>query len=111
MGELARIVRRHVKYNDNNKFQVFISYTHADQAKVDYVRYSGMSDIIHKIEPEMLCDELNVFKAGIITEVTPLSYNVRDDRWTFTVFGYGVYNEKMTTKEIVRKYYFDKEDQ
>ena len=63
-----------------------------------------------KIEPEMLCDELNFFKAGIITEVTPLSYNVRDDRWTFKVFGYGVYNEKMTTKEIVRKYYFDTEE-
>lgn len=110
MCEPARIVRKHVKYPGNNKFQVFISYTHEDQAMSDYKRYFAMSDSIHKIEPEMLCDELNFFKAGIITEVTPLSYNVRDDRWTFKVFGYGVYNEKMTTKEIVRKYYFDKEE-
>lgn len=108
--EPQRIVKKHVKYPGHNKFQVFIRYTHEDPAMSDYKRYSAMSDSIHKIEPEMLCDELNFFKASIITEVTPLSYNIRDDLWTFTVFGYGVYNEKMTTKEIVRKYYFDKEE-
>lgn len=65
----------------------------------DYKRYSAMSDSIHKIEPEMLCDELNFFKAGIITEVTPLSYNVRDDRWTFTVFGYGFIMKRWQQKK------------
>ena len=35
-----RIVKKHVKYPGNNKFQVFISYTHDDQAKADYIRYS-----------------------------------------------------------------------
>ena len=63
MCEPSRIVRKHVKYPGNNKFQVFISYTHDDQAKADYIRYSGMSDAIHRIEPEMLCDELNFFQS------------------------------------------------
>lgn len=109
MNEPARIVRKHVKYLEgHNQFQVFMSYTNNDQAMSDYKRYSGMSDSVHKIEPEMLCDELNIFKLGIILDVTPLQYDVRKDLWTFTVIGYGVYNEKMTTKEIVSQYYLKK---
>lgn len=108
MCESARIVRKHVKYPGNNTFQVFISYTHEDQAMSDYKRYSGMSDMIYKIEPEMLCDELNFFKSGIITDVTPLQYDCRTDTWSFNVYGFGVYNEKMTTKEIVSQYYIKK---
>ena len=108
MSEPQRIVKQHVKYPGNNTFQVFIRYTHEDQAMSDYKRYSGMSDMIHKIEPEMLCDELNFFKSGIITDVTPLQYDCRTDTWTFNVYGFGVYNEKMTTKEIVSQYYIKK---
>lgn len=85
-----------------------MAYTNEDHAMSDYKRYSDMSDLIHKIEPEMLCDELNMFKAGIILDVTPLQYDVRNDRWTFTVLGYGVYNGELTTKEIVSQYYLKK---
>lgn len=107
--EPQRIVKKHVKYLEGyNQFQVFVSYTHEDQAMSDYKRYSGMSDSVHKIEPEMLCDELNIFKLAIILDVTPLQYDIRNDQWTFTVRGYGVYNEKMTTKEIVSQYYLKK---
>lgn len=107
--ELQRIIRKHVKYPEgHNQFQVFMAYTNEDQAMSDYKRYSSMSDLIRKIEPEMLCDELNIFKAGIITFLTPLQYDIKNNRWTFTVIGYGVYNEKMTTKEIVSKYYLEK---
>lgn len=52
--------------------------------------------------------ELNFFKSGIITDVTPLQYDCRTDSWTFNVYGFGVYNEKMTTKEIVSQYYLKK---
>lgn len=88
---LTRIVRKNVKYPEgHNQFQVSIS--------------------IHKIEPEMLCDELNIFKAGIITFVTALQYDIRNDRWNFNVLGYGVYNGELTTKEIVRNYYLHTEE-
>lgn len=83
--EPQRIVKKHVKYPGNNTFQVFIRYTHEDQAMSDYKRYSG-----------------------IITDVTPLQYDCRTDTWTFNVYGFGVYNEKMTTKEIVSQYYIKK---
>lgn len=109
MSEPQRIVKKHVKYLEGyNQFQVFISYTHEDQAMSDYKRYSDMSDRIYKIDPEILCEELNIFKAAIIREVTPLQYDVRKDRWTFTVIGYGVYNGELTTKEIVSQYYLKK---
>lgn len=109
MCEPESIVRKHVKYLEGyNQFQVFISHTNESRAMSDYKRYSCMSDSIHKIEPDMLCEKLDIFKAGIITEVTPLQYDIRNDRWTFTVIGFGVYNEKMTTKEIVSQYYIKK---
>lgn len=111
MGEQATIVRKNVKYPEgHNQFQVSMSYTDYDHAMSDYKRYSSMSDSIHKIEPEMLCDELNIFKAGIITFVTALQYDIRNDRWNFNVFGYGVYNRELTTKEIVRNYYLYTEE-
>lgn len=45
MCEPARIVRKHVKYPGNNAFQVFIRYTHEDQAMSDYKRYSVVCQI------------------------------------------------------------------
>lgn len=109
--ESQRIVRKHVKYLEGyNQFQVSMSYTNYEHAMSDYKRYSGMSDSVHKIEPEMLCEELNIFKAGIIIFVTALQYDIRNDRWNFNVLGYGVYNGELTTKEIVRNYYLHTEE-
>nr|DAR03353.1 MAG TPA: hypothetical protein [Caudoviricetes sp.] len=106
--EPQRIVKKRVEYPGNHTFKVFIRYTNAEHAKSEYERYVYMSDSMAKIEPELLCDKLDLFKAGIITSVSPLQYDVRTDTWTFNVYGFGVYNEKMTTKEIVSQYYIKK---
>lgn len=106
--EPQRIVKKHVEYPGNNTFKVFIRDTDAEHAKSEYERYVYMSDRMVKIEPELLCEKLDFFKAGIITSVSPLQYDVRTDTWTFNVYGFGVYNEKMTTKEIVSQYYLKK---
>lgn len=106
--ETQRIVRKHVEYPGNNTFKLFIRDTDGKLAKAEYERYVYMSDSIAKIEPELLFDKLDFFKAGIITSVSPLQYDVRTDTWTFNVYGFGVYNEKMTTKEIVSQYYLKK---
>ena len=70
-----------------------------------YEQYTRMSDGIQKIEPEILHDELSIFKAGIITEVTPLQYNIRTGRWTYKIYMYGVFNGELTPKQIIRNYY------
>lgn len=106
MGERKEpIVHKYVKLHKHNRFQIEVSTNLQEIGMQGYERYSNMSDSIHKIEPVMLHEELNNFKAGIITDVTPLQYDIRKDRWTYTIYGYGVYNKRMTTKEIVRNYY------
>ena len=106
MGERKEpIVHKYVKLYKHNRFQIEVSTNLQEIGMQGYERYSNMSDSIHKIEPVMLHEELNNFKAGIITDVTPLQYDIRKDRWTYTIYGYGVYNKRMTTKEIVRNYY------
>lgn len=99
------IVHKYVKLHKHNLFQIEVSTNLQEIGMQGYERYSNMADSIHKIEPVMLHEELNNFKAGIITDVTPLQYDIRKDRWTYTIHGYGVYNKRMTTKEIVRNYY------
>ena len=106
MGEKKNpILHKYVKLHKHNRFQVQVTTNLQEIGMQGYERYSNMADSIHKIEPVMLHEELNNFKAGIITEVTPLQYDIHNDMWTYSIHGYGVYNAKMTVKEIVRNYY------
>lgn len=99
------ILKKYAKRIDDNRFEIYISTNLQEIGMQGYERYTRMSDGLQKIEPEMLHDELSIFKAGIITDVTPLQYDIRRDRWTYTIYVYGVFNRELTPKEIVRNYY------
>ena len=106
MGETKNpILKKYVKLRKHNRFQVEVVTNLREIGMQGYERYSNMADSLYKIEPEILHDELNNFKAGIITEVAPLQYDIHKDRWTYVIHGYGVYSEKLTVREIVRNYY------
>lgn len=106
MGETKNpILKKYVKRIDENCFEIYVSTNIQEIGMQGYERYTRMSDGVQKIEPEILHDELSIFKAGIITEVTPLQYDIRRDRWTYTIYVYGVFNRDLTPKEIVRNYY------
>lgn len=99
------ILKKYAKRIDENSFEIYISTNLQEIGMQGYERYSRMSDGVQKIDPEILHDELSIFKAGIITEVTPLQYDIHRDRWTYTIYVYGVFNRELTPKEIVRNYY------
>lgn len=99
------ILKKYVKRIDENRFKIDVITNLQEIGMQGYERYTRMSDGVQKIEPEILHDELSIFKAGIITEVTPLQYDIRNDRWTYTMYVYGVFNGELTPKEIVRNYY------
>lgn len=99
------ILKKYATIYDGHRFRITVVTNLQEIGMQGYIRYSGMSDSLSKIEPEMLYDELVNFKAGIITEVTPLTYDIRQDKWTYVIYGYGVYNSELTTREIVRNYY------
>lgn len=99
------ILKKYVKRIDENRFKIEVSTNIQEIGMQGYERYTRMSDGVQKIEPEILHDELSIFKAGIITGVTPLQYNIRTDRWTYEIYVYGVFNEELTPKQIVRNYY------
>lgn len=99
------ILKKYVKRIDENRFKIDVITNLQEIGMQGYERYTRMSDGVQKIEPEILHDELSLFKAGIITEVTPLQYDIRKDRWTYTMYVYGVFNGELTPKEIVRNYY------
>lgn len=110
MGETKNpILKKYVKRIDENRFEIEVSTNLQKIGMQGYERYTRMSDEIKKIDPEILHDELSIFKAGIITEVTPLQYDIRIDRWTYTIYMYGVFNRDLTPKEIVRNYYLKRE--
>lgn len=99
------ILKKYVKRIDENRFKIDVTTNLQEIGMQGYERYTRMSDGVQKIEPEILHDELSLFKAGIITEVTPLQYDIRKDIWTYTMYVYGVFNGELTPKEIVRNYY------
>lgn len=99
------ILKKYVKRIDENRFKIDVTTNLQEIGMQGYERYTRMSNGVQKIEPEILHDELSLFKAGIITEVTPLQYDIRKDRWTYTMYVYGVFNGELTPKEIVRNYY------
>lgn len=99
------ILKKYVTRLDDNRFKIEVSTNLQEIGMQGYERYTRMSDGVQKIEPEILHDELSIFKAGIITSVTPLQYNIRTDRWTYEIYVYGVFNGELTPKEIVRNYY------
>ena len=99
------ILKKYVKRIDENRFKIEVSTNLQEIGMQGYERYTRMSDGVQKIEPEILHDELSIFKAGIITGVTPLQYNIHTDRWTYDIFVYGVFNGDLTPKQIVRNYY------
>lgn len=99
------ILKKYVKRIDENRFKIDVITNLQEIGMQGYERYTRMSNGVQKIEPEILHDELSIFKAGIITEVTPLQYDIRNDRWTYTMYVYGVFNGELTPKEIVRNYY------
>lgn len=99
------ILKKYVKRIDDNRFKIEVSTNLQEIGMQGYERYTRMSDGVQKIEPEIFHDELSIFKAGIITDVTPLQYDIRKDRWTYTIYVYGVFNGELTPKEIVRNYY------
>lgn len=106
MGEPKNpILKKYVKLLGDNCFSIEVVTNSQEIGMQGYERYSNMAEYIHKIEPVMLHEELNFFKAGIINQVTPLQYDIRKDRWIYTIYGYGAYNGKLTTREIVRNYY------
>lgn len=99
------ILKKYAKRIDENRFKIDVATNLQEIGMQGYQRYSRMSNGVQKIEPEILHDELSIFKAGIITDVTPLQYDIRKDRWTYTMYVYGVFNGELTPKEIVRNYY------
>lgn len=99
------ILKKYAKRIDENRFKIDVTTNLQEIGMQGYERYTRMSDGVQKIEPEILHDELSIFKAGIITDVTPLQYDIRKDRWTYTMYVYGVFNGELTPKEIVRNYY------
>lgn len=99
------ILKKYIKRIDDNRFKIEVSTNLQEIGMQGYIRYSRMSDGVQKIEPEILHDELSLFNAGIITEVTPLKYDIRTDRWTYEIYGYGVFAKDMTPKDIIRNYY------
>lgn len=99
------ILKKYAKRIDENRFKIDVITNLQEIGMQGYERYTRMSDGVQKIDPEILHNELSIFKAGIITEVTPLQYDIRKDRWTYTMYVYGVFNGELTPKEIVRNYY------
>lgn len=99
------ILKKYVTRIDDNRFKIEVSTNLQEIGMQGYERYTRISDGVHKIEPAILHEELSNYKAGIITEVTPLSYDIRTDRWSYIIHGYGVYNGELTPREIVRNYY------
>lgn len=99
------ILKKYVTRLDDNRFKIDVTTNLQEIGMQGYERYTRMSNGVQKIEPEILHDELSLFKAGIITDVTPLQYDIRKDRWTYTMYVYGVFNGELTPKEIVRNYY------
>lgn len=99
------IIKKYAKRIDENRFKIDVSTNLQEIGMQGYERYTRMSDGVQKIDPEILHNDLSIFKAGIITEVTPLQYDIRKDRWTYTIYVYGVFNIELTPKEIVRNYY------
>lgn len=106
MGETKDIIlKKYAKRIDDNRFEIYVSTNRQEIGMQGYERYTRMSDGLKKIEPEILHDELSIFKAGIIISVTPLQYDIRKDRWTYKIYVYGVFNKELTPKEIIRNYY------
>lgn len=106
MGEKKNpILKKYVRFYGHERFRVEVVTNLQEIGMQGYERYSRMSDGVQKIEPAMLHDELSNYKADIITEVTPLQYDIRTDRWSYVIHGYGVYNVELTPREIVRNYY------
>ena len=107
MGEETKdiILKKYAKRIDDHRFEIYVSTNRQEIGMQGYEQYTRMSDGIQKIKPEILHDELSIFKAGIITSVTPLQYNIHSNRWTYTIYVYGVFNRELTPKEIVRNYY------
>lgn len=99
------ILKKYAKRIDENRFKIDVTTNLQEIGMQGYERYTRMSDGVQKIDPEILHNDLSIFKAGIITEVTPLQYDIRKDRWTYTMYVYGVFNGELTPKEIVRNYY------
>lgn len=99
------ILKKYAKRIDENRFKIEVATNLQEIGMQGYERYTRMSDGVQKIDPEILHNDLSIFKAGIITEVTPLQYDIRKDRWTYTMYVYGVFNGELTPKEIVRNYY------
>lgn len=99
------ILKKYAKRIDENRFKIDVTTNIQEIGMQGYERYTRMSDGVQKIDPEILHNDLSIFKAGIITEVTPLQYDIRKDRWTYTMYVYGVFNGELTPKEIVRNYY------
>ena len=99
------ILKKYAKRIDENRFKIVVTTNLQEIGMQGYERYTRMSDGVQKIDPEILHNDLSIFKAGIITDVTPLQYDIRKDRWTYTMYVYGVFNGELTPKEIVRNYY------
>lgn len=99
------ILKKYAKRIDENRFKIDVTTNLQEIGMQGYERYTRMSNGVQKIEPEFLHNDLSIFKAGIITDVTPLQYDIRKDRWTYTMYVYGVFNGELTPKEIVRNYY------
>lgn len=106
MGEKKNpILKKYVRFYGHERFRVEVVTNLQEIGMQGYERYTRMSDGVQKIDPEILHNDLSIFKAGIITDVTPLQYDIRKDRWTYTMYVYGVFNGELTPKEIVRNYY------
>ena len=99
------ILKKYAKRIDENRFKIDVTTNLQEIGMQGYERYTRMSDGVQKIDPEILHNDLSIFKAGIITDVTHLQYDIRKDRWTYTMYVYGVFNGELTPKEIVRNYY------
>lgn len=99
------ILKKYAKRIDENRFKIDVATNLQEIGMQGYERYTRMSDGVQKIDPEILHNDLSIFKAGIITDVTPLQYDIRKDRWTYTMYVYGVFNGELTPKEIVKNYY------
>lgn len=99
------ILKKYAKRIDENRFKIDVTTNLQEIGMQGYERYTRMSNGVQKIDPEILHNDLSIFKAGIITEVTPLQYDIRKDRWTYTMYVYGVFNGELTPKEIVKNYY------
>lgn len=99
------ILKKYAKRIDENRFKIDVATNLQEIGMQGYERYTRMSDGVQKIDPEILHNDLSIFKAGIITDVTPLQYDIRKDRCTYTMYVYGVFNGELTPKEIVKNYY------